>query len=181
MWGDVDLEGQTVTFTHQLGRGGERVALKTKRSRRSIEIGAALCGALRQHKMATTRSGDHELVFVNREGRPYDHRNVAGRVLRRAVKRASLDVAPTFHSLRHTHASELIADGWDIESVSSRLGHADVSVTLQVYTHAFEAAGRSDERRRRLEAMEARVEALGGTEGHREGGQVVAISGSAAK
>jgi hypothetical protein len=41
--------------------------------------------------------------------------------------------APTFHSLRHTHASALIADGMDVAEVSARLGHADVETTLRAY------------------------------------------------
>ena len=41
----------------------------------------------------------------------------------------------TLHGLRHTHATLLIANGIEISSVSGRLGHADISTTLDVYTH----------------------------------------------
>jgi integrase len=40
--------------------------------------------------------------------------------------------------------------GWDIEEVSARLGHANVSTTQLIYVHAFDAARRSDDRRDRL-------------------------------
>ena len=40
-----------------------------------------------------------------------------------------------FHDMRHTHASGLIADVCSIKAVSRRLGHADVTITLKVYTH----------------------------------------------
>ena len=43
----------------------------------------------------------------------------------------------TFHSLRHTHASQLIASGVDIVTISKRLGHAKPSVTLAIYAHMF--------------------------------------------
>ena len=46
--------------------------------------------------------------------------------------------ASKFHvlyDLRHTHASQLIADGWDIVSVSKRLGHSDTTTTLRYYAH----------------------------------------------
>ena len=46
--------------------------------------------------------------------------------------------ASKFHvlyDLRHTHASQLIADGWDIVSVSKRLGHSDTTTTLRYYSH----------------------------------------------
>jgi len=44
----------------------------------------------------------------------------------------------TFHGLRHTHASQLIAAGVDIVTVSTRLGHAKPSVTLAVYAHMYQ-------------------------------------------
>ena len=43
----------------------------------------------------------------------------------------------TFHSLRHSHASALIAAGIDVVSVSRRLGHASPALTLSVYSHLF--------------------------------------------
>jgi integrase len=43
----------------------------------------------------------------------------------------------TFHALRHTHASMLIASGLDIVTVSKRLGHANPNVTLKTYAHLF--------------------------------------------
>jgi hypothetical protein len=43
----------------------------------------------------------------------------------------------TFHALRHTHASQLIASGVDIVTISKRLGHAKPSVTLAIYAHMF--------------------------------------------
>lgn len=47
------------------------------------------------------------------------------------------------HSLRHTHASLLINNGLNVASVSKRLGHANPSITLKIYTHSFEAADTS--------------------------------------
>jgi integrase len=43
----------------------------------------------------------------------------------------------TFHTLRHTHASQLIAQGVDIVTISKRLGHAKPSVTLAICAHMF--------------------------------------------
>src|SRR6476620_9536056 len=60
---------------------------------------------------------------------------------------------PTFHELRHAHASALIADGWDLVSVSRRLGHASPNVTASFYSHEFEQAHRRDERRARLDGL----------------------------
>ncbi|MCA9840462.1 MAG: tyrosine-type recombinase/integrase, partial [Trueperaceae bacterium] len=43
-----------------------------------------------------------------------------------------------FHALRHWQASMLIEEGWDIREISRRLGHADPSITLRIYTHLFD-------------------------------------------
>jgi integrase len=168
VWGDVDLDAQTVTFDHQLARGGKRVPLKTKRSRRCIEITPSLVAKMRAAKLAARDSGAHAFVFVTRTGSAHDHRNIGGRVLARAVKRAGLEAverdgqvvepAPTFHNLRHSHGSALIAAGWDIEEVSARLGHSDVGTTQRSYVHAYDAARRTEQRRDRLAAMYASAE-----------------------
>jgi integrase len=43
----------------------------------------------------------------------------------------------TFHALRHSHASALIAAGVDPVSVSKRLGHGSPAITLSLYSHLF--------------------------------------------
>jgi integrase len=144
-----------------------------------FEVTPGLISKLRAHKIASAHSKPHDLVFCGRDGRGFDHRNIGGRVLGRAVRRADLEAvrdangdvvtpAPTFHALRHSHASALIAQGWDIEEVSARLGHASVATTQRIYVHQFDAARRSPERRARLAklygtgAMEAFMEAPDG-------------------
>lgn len=43
-----------------------------------------------------------------------------------------------FHSLRHTHASNLLAKGADVKYVQERLGHKNVATTLDIYAHVTE-------------------------------------------
>ena len=185
IWQEIDFEGQTIMLTYQLGRDGRRHPLKTKRSRRVIEITPSMISTLRKLKIASQKSGDQDFVFVSRAGTAHDQRNIGGRVLARAVKRAGLEAverdgeivlpAPTFHDLRHTHASALIAQGWDIAEVSARLGHSSVATTMRIYAHQYDAANRTDERRSRLaslygspmeNAMEKTDRDSGGTDGH---------------
>lgn len=164
IWADIDLELQTVTFTYQLNRKGQRVPLKSLRSRRCIEISPALVSELRKHKLAAPadRSARHDLVFTTRAGLGHDHRNI-GHAMARAVKKAGLEAierdgvvvlpAPSFHDLRHTHASALIAKNVDIEQVSARLGHASVAVTQAEYVHEYDKARRSPALRNQLAEM----------------------------
>lgn len=62
----------------------------------------------------------------------------------------------TFHGLRHTSASYLIACGQDIVSVSKRLGHANTNTTLSIYAHAFKK--RDQESARFMEGLYAKKE-----------------------
>lgn len=45
----------------------------------------------------------------------------------------------SLHSLRHSHASELLSKGVPILTVAKRLGHATPNITLSIYAHALEA------------------------------------------
>jgi integrase len=54
------------------------------------------------------------------------------------IKRSGLKKV-TLHSLRHTNATLMIADGVDIRTVSNRLGHANTSTTLNIYAHALKS------------------------------------------
>jgi integrase len=66
-----------------------------------------------------------------------------------------LGLTVTFHSLRHTHASQLIAKGVDILTISRRLGHSKPTVTLDTYGHMFP---NTDDRA--AEIMEAALRAM---------------------
>jgi len=79
-------------------------------------------------------------VFTSWDGSPY----LPARLTlqwRRAMQRAELKA--TFHSLRHTHASTLIAAGLDVLTVSRRLGHGTPAITLTVYGHLFKPDDRA--------------------------------------
>ena len=54
------------------------------------------------------------------------------------MKANNLPLDLNVHSLRHTNASLLIAQGVDVRTVASLLGHAQASTTLDIYAHAFD-------------------------------------------
>lgn len=76
-----------------------------------------------------------------------DTEAVAEAMLRRRPELAEVSAG------RPSAGSALIADGWDVEEVSARLGHRDSGVTHSIYIHAYESAKRSAARAARLEGM----------------------------
>jgi integrase len=56
------------------------------------------------------------------------------------MQRAGL-TGVSLHSLRHSHASELLSKGAPITAVSERLGHASPNITLSIYSHALPTVG----------------------------------------
>ena len=113
-WADVGFDAGTVAIRAQLDRNATRAELKTARSRRVIEAPGSLLALLRAHKLASPNSSAGDLVFTTRSGRPFDHRNVT-RALATTARAAGLNAdgsrLPTFHELRHAHASAWIARG----------------------------------------------------------------------
>ena len=147
-WSRVDLDGKVVQVREALestkAHGVRFKVPKSKAGRRDITLPDILVEALREHrkavlemrmKLGAGRLPDDALLFANLEGEPLQPSNVSsdwGELAERIG-----EPAVTFHGLRHTHASQLIAAGVDIVTISKRLGHAKPSVTLAIYAHMF--------------------------------------------
>jgi integrase len=78
-----------------------------------------------------------QLVFTNNFGKPLANSNFRRRIFNPAITRSGVPKI-TIHDLRHTAASLAISNGANIKVVSRLLGHADASMTLRVYSHAFD-------------------------------------------
>ena len=81
---------------------------------------------------------DSGFLFVKSDGAPIHPDSFAG-WLRKFTKRHDLPHLHP-HGFRHTNASMLIGNGVDVVTVANRLGHADVSTTLDIYSHAISEA-----------------------------------------
>ncbi len=146
-WEDIDLADQVLRVRGQMDRNGQRSEPKTAAARRNVILMPQLATQLRAHRLA---SPFHDLVFCTATGRTIGHRNLSGRGVGKACEQAEL-AGVTFHALRHTFASLLIAQGHDPVFVSRQLGHANPAITLRVYSHLFDAERHADHARQRLE------------------------------
>ena len=76
-------------------------------------------------------------VFVNSRGAPY-HQDSIIKPLKDAAKKAGISKRVDVHMLRHSYGSNKIRAGWGLKKVSTILGHADISITAEVYTHLLD-------------------------------------------
>jgi integrase/recombinase XerD len=120
-----------------------------------IHVTADLMALYTHYLLEEFGSIESDYVFVQIQssgrGTPLNYRAVRD-LFARLSKKINFPVTP--HMLRHTHATELIRDGWDCAYVQKRLGHASVQTTLDAYAHlssddlkkAFKAYQKSKER-----------------------------------
>ena len=153
-WEDIDLDTGSIEVRRTASYvGGTTVfgSPKTERSRRTIELSAATVQLLRAHRAAQVehrlRIGpvwrEHGLVFPSLIGTPWLARTFLRdyRVLLTKTTINNVD-SVNWHGLRHSAATQWIAHGVDIFSVSRRLGHASASFTMDVYGHLLKGQQR---------------------------------------
>lgn len=165
-WSDVDLDAGLVHVRQNVQRLPE-VGLvfgppKSSRSRRTIPLPAASIKVLRLHRgrqsaeMLALRpvGADSGLVFTSSVGTVIEPRNLT-RSFDEMTARAGVRRI-RFHDLRHTCASMLLAQGVPARVVMDVLGHSQLAMTTDLYSHVLPTALR--------EAADAMDRALG----HRE-------------
>jgi integrase len=147
-WGAIDLDKASVKIERSLEQtkaGLKFKAPKTRTSKRVVSLPPTAVEALREHRrrqlearlaLGQGRPDSDTLVFSNIEGNPIPPVNFS-RDWARFVKARKLPTV-SFHALRHTHVSALIARGVDVLTISRRIGHANAAITLRVYGHMFE-------------------------------------------
>lgn len=150
-WADIDFENQRLSVKRSIyklsdGKAREKEP-KSKCSIRTISIPERLCKTLTEYRLQQNRHiaylGDSwrnlDYVFTEEDGyvmNPHTPTKQFDHFLKRHGIRHL-----KFHGLRHTSATLLLANGCDIKTVSSRLGHADITTT-NIYVHALESTDR---------------------------------------
>jgi integrase len=146
-WTDLDWDSSSLEVSKSLEETKQGLRIKSTKSgeTRRFSIPADVLDVLRDHK----RDQDHHrelygpdyanlnLMFARPDGNYYSPDKLGTRV-RAAMKNAGLS-GVSLHSLRHSHASELLSRGAPITAVSERLGHASPNITLSIYSHALPA------------------------------------------
>lgn len=155
-WSDIDFKSSTLTVNRTLQRvteiskDGQRESKiieqlpKTKNSIRTVPIPQNVILKLKNHlihqnKIILKLGEDYcnnGYVFCNDFGYPIDDKK-PGRNLKSILNK--LDIQPIkFHSLRHTYATRLFEANVPPKTVQVLMGHYDISITLNIYTHVME-------------------------------------------
>lgn len=105
---------------------------KTKNANRVIDVPKKLLDLL----STLPKTSDNVFNRISNNG--------VNHSLTHALNRAKINKTVTFHALRHTHASILLAQGVQLLTVSQRLGHADANITLKTYAHVLDEMKNSE-------------------------------------
>lgn len=144
-WGNVNLDKGTITLSDSRivlhGRTSEKPGGKTVNADKTIAIDSRTVAALRrwraeQDKIRRLRGPDYEggnLVFTTEFGRPLHPDNLVDLIEKYAAEAGIPRI--TFHDLRHTYATAALEGGVPMKVVSERIGHSNVSFTMQTYAH----------------------------------------------
>ena len=144
-WQDIDLDRGVITINKALKGSGAEARVeqpKTRSGFRTVMIPRHTVETLRQHKAEQIELKQHSggqfkdegIVFATKLGSYANGHNITGRTIKSICKKAGLPPM-RFHDLRHTHGSLLAANSLSARSISDRLGHADASFTMKLYTH----------------------------------------------
>ncbi|PIE92123.1 site-specific integrase [Bacillus fungorum] len=141
-WKYVDFENGCVRITQTLSSDGKDLLpyTKTKSGSRTIDLPEETATALKKHWLFIRGEREKncsyknlDLVVCTEFGTP-THKSNIRRVFKSIIKKADIPKI-RFHDMRHTHATLLLLQGVNPKIVSERLGHADVRITLDTYSH----------------------------------------------
>lgn len=156
-WNDIDFDNEciyvnkTVKLVANVTREGREKGEylvqtpKSEKANRTVVIPAFLVKRLRQHKTQQLENKlrysnlyqDNTLVFCNQFGKHLDSSRVR-KVFKKVLEDNKLKDRK-FHDLRHTYATRLFELGEEPKTVQELLGHSNISITLDTYTHVLES------------------------------------------
>lgn len=154
-WNDIDLNANTLSVTKSTGIvKGKAItkAPKNKTSIRTISIPGTVADVIRSYRkeqlqyrllLGSRWEGDNHL-FIQWNGcqmYPSTPYSILKKIIHKYNSRVKEDVHKLpdipLHGLRHTSATLLISQNIDVRTVSGRLGHAQTSTTMNIYSHSL--------------------------------------------
>jgi integrase len=149
-WDDVEwtfnlIRVRRTLYRRRNGGGWRFEETKTFGSIRSITLPQTTMAELARHQNVQARERlvmgdeyvDQGLVFAGIHGQPLDGANLLSQYFKSVVRSAGLDDKLNLYSLRHSHATLLLAAGVHPKVVAERLGHASIQLTLDTYSHVI--------------------------------------------
>lgn len=138
-WSDIDLENGTISISKTLNRYQETNTPKSKAGIRDIEIDKATVLLLKQYKNCQQVQSwqlrrSEDIVFT-----PFTTKYAYACLLRKRLQKhfkAANVPDISFHGFRHTHATIMLYAGIEAKDLQYRLGHSNISMTLNTYVHA---------------------------------------------
>ena len=146
-WNNVNLEYGIINVVQALYPSKNGLIFstpKTENSIRKISIPLTLINILKEYKskqeLTKNRLGNNynnlDLVCAKIDGTPLDPTTLNHK-FHNILKDNSLPLI-RFHDLRHTHASLLLKEHVEPKVISERLGHSNINITLDIYSHIYE-------------------------------------------
>lgn len=144
-WEDLDLDAGVLRVKRALAPDARTFAQpKTAKARRSVRLTSGAVRALQWHRERQSQARqrldslwqEHGLVFPSMVGTPLNPENLVKRSFKPLLERVGLPPI-RFHDLRHTCATLLLSKGVNPKIVQEMLGHANISVTLDIYSHVL--------------------------------------------
>jgi integrase len=147
-WTDIDWAKATLSVSKSLEETKQGLRVKSTKSGRPrrFAIPPKVVDVLRDHQREQEEQRvlygpDYHiglnLIFARPDGYYYSPDKLGTRI-KAALRKAGLG-GLSLHSLRHSHASELLSQGVPITAIAERLGHANAAITHGIYAHAMPA------------------------------------------
>lgn len=146
-WRDIDFEKKTIHITRTVARISGKILEqppKTAKARRSVPVDDKTIEILKKHRKKQIEkclqngeswNDEYPVFYSFRTRKPLDPSGFEDSIHRYIRKAGVPDIS--FHGLRHTHATLLLRQGVHPKIVAERLGHANVNITLNRYSHVL--------------------------------------------
>jgi integrase len=144
----TDIAGNIIQFAQSLSETKDGLEFKPTKAEkiRVVAVDEATVAILEKHRKQQDElrelhgpdyRTDLDLVFSEPNGEPLSPDAITS-LVSRLCRRLKFPQGVSLHTTRHTHASQLLAEGETLTAVSARLGHANTQVTASIYAHVIQ-------------------------------------------